>query len=52
MKIVRNISLKDYNTFGIDARARHFVEISNLDDLKEVLQRNRIPGKIDHKRWK
>ncbi len=38
MKIQQNISLKDYNTFGIDAKARFFIEINNINDLKEALQ--------------
>ncbi|WP_422083914.1 UDP-N-acetylmuramate dehydrogenase [Ulvibacterium sp.] len=38
MKIQQNISLKDYNTFGIDAKAKFFIEISNINDLREALQ--------------
>lgn len=38
MLIQHNISLKEYNTFGIDAKAKHFVTIHNLEDLKEALQ--------------
>jgi UDP-N-acetylmuramate dehydrogenase len=37
MNIVKNISLKPYNTFGIDAKAKYFIEIFNEDELKEVL---------------
>jgi UDP-N-acetylmuramate dehydrogenase len=33
MKIQQNISLKSYNTFGIDVYAREFVEVNNLDEL-------------------
>lgn len=33
MKIQQNISLKPYNTFGIDVYAREFVEVNNLDEL-------------------
>lgn len=32
-----NIPLKKYNTFGIAATAKHFVEICNTSDLKEAL---------------
>ncbi|UZH54419.1 UDP-N-acetylmuramate dehydrogenase [Salinimicrobium tongyeongense] len=38
MKILSNISLKPYNTFGIDVKARHFAEVTSLDELREVLK--------------
>ena len=38
MKIERNISLLPYNTFGIDAKARLFIEYYSLDELREVLK--------------
>lgn len=38
MHIKQNISLKPYNTFGIDAKAKSFVSISNLNDLKDILK--------------
>ncbi|MEO0527301.1 MAG: UDP-N-acetylmuramate dehydrogenase [Bacteroidota bacterium] len=41
MKIQQNISLKTYNTFGIDAKAKFFIEINSEDQLKEALQ---LPG--------
>ena len=37
-KIKENISLKPYNTFGLEASARYFVEVSDLQELKEVLK--------------
>ncbi len=37
MNIQENISLKNYNTFGIEASARYFIEISSLSDLREAL---------------
>jgi UDP-N-acetylmuramate dehydrogenase len=37
-KIKENISLKPYNTFGLEATARYFVEVSNLEELKEILK--------------
>ena len=46
MKIQQNISLKLYNTFGIEALARHFVEITTVQNLKEVLQKKNYPDKI------
>ncbi len=46
MKIRHNISLKKYNTFGIEAIASHFVEITTIQNLKEVLQKEGFPKKI------
>ena len=37
MLIEKNVSLKPYNTFGIDAKASTYCNISNLEGLKEVL---------------
>lgn len=36
MQIEQNISLKPYNTFGIDARARHFAKFSSTNELAEL----------------
>ncbi|PWK26222.1 UDP-N-acetylmuramate dehydrogenase [Arcicella aurantiaca] len=38
MTILQNISLKPYNTFGLDATAQFFVEIQSVEELVEVLQ--------------
>ncbi|MCB0592588.1 MAG: UDP-N-acetylmuramate dehydrogenase [Lewinellaceae bacterium] len=38
MKIQENVSLRAYNTFGIEARARHFVEIHSAGELQEALR--------------
>jgi len=46
VKIQHNISLKTYNTFGIEALARHFVEITSVQDLREVLQKENYPNKL------
>jgi UDP-N-acetylmuramate dehydrogenase len=37
-KIEENVSLKGYNTFGIDASARYFCSITNEDELRSLLQ--------------
>lgn len=37
MNIQNNISLKPYNTFGIDVLAKQFVSIHNVEELIEVL---------------
>ena len=40
MTIQKNISLKEYNTFGIAAIAKQFVEVTQLEELRTVLQQN------------
>ncbi|ADQ18772.1 UDP-N-acetylenolpyruvoylglucosamine reductase [Leadbetterella byssophila DSM 17132] len=37
INIKENISLKGYNTFGFDAKARYFCEVQNLEELKEAI---------------
>ena len=37
MQIKENISLKPYNTFGIDVKAAQFVSVTSLTDLKTVV---------------
>lgn len=37
MNLRQNISLKPYNTFGIDAKAKYFSTFSSTKDLKEIL---------------
>ncbi len=37
-QILQNISLKSYNTFGIDCTAKNFVEVKTVDELLEVLE--------------
>jgi len=43
MEIKKNISLKPFNTFGIDVAATSFVEVENTDELKLVLTNNKHP---------
>ena len=38
MQIQQNVSLKPYNTFGLEATARFFVEIESIEELKSILQ--------------
>nr|WP_294774466.1 UDP-N-acetylmuramate dehydrogenase [uncultured Flavobacterium sp.] len=40
MTIQHNISLKKYNTFGIEAKAQQFVAVHTVAELKTVLQEN------------
>jgi UDP-N-acetylmuramate dehydrogenase len=37
LNILQNISLKQYNTFGIDASAQYFVSFSNVDEAQQLL---------------
>lgn len=46
MKIQQQFSLKEYNTFGIDACASHFVEVKSEEELRKVLQLTEFPEKI------
>lgn len=40
MKVFHNFSLKNYNTFGIDVKAKTFISVASLEDLKSVLKKN------------
>ncbi|MEM9077944.1 MAG: UDP-N-acetylmuramate dehydrogenase [Bacteroidota bacterium] len=46
MKVQENISLKDYNTFGIAVTAKSFVEVSTLLQLQKVLELKAYPQKF------
>ncbi|ETN96844.1 UDP-N-acetylmuramate dehydrogenase [Zhouia amylolytica] len=46
MEILKNISLKPYNTFGIDVNAKHFVSVSSEEELITVLKNNNYPKKF------
>lgn len=39
MPFLENISLKPFNSFGIEARARYFSPFASIDDLVHILQR-------------
>ncbi len=39
MRILRNFSLKNYNTFGIDVKAKRFISIENIEDLRNILRK-------------
>lgn len=43
MRIEHNISLRPYNTFGIEAAASHFVPVQELQTLKWALERKDLP---------
>ena len=46
MVIHEHFSLKNYNTFGIDATARYFVEINSIEELHEIIGNKNYPRKI------
>jgi UDP-N-acetylmuramate dehydrogenase len=46
MTIQHNFSLKKYNTFGIEAKARQFVAVHTVAELKTVLQENQNEKKF------
>ena len=41
MTVKENISLLPYNTFGIDVKARLFIEYYSLDELRQVLKEHK-----------
>lgn len=41
MIIQENISLKPYNTFGIDVNAKYFISVSSISELQHVLVNNK-----------
>lgn len=40
MTISHNASLKPYNTFGIDVKAKTLIKVETLEELKQVLKQN------------
>ena len=44
MTVQTNVSLKPYNTFGIDATAKFFVEVSSIEELQDMLQNPEYQG--------
>ena len=41
MRVVSDISLLPYNTFGIDAKAKLFIEYYSLDELRQALKEHK-----------
>lgn len=46
MTIQNNFSLKKYNTFGIEAKAKQFVAVHSIEDLKTILQEHQSEPKF------
>ncbi|MGN6401296.1 MAG: UDP-N-acetylmuramate dehydrogenase [Flavisolibacter sp.] len=42
MKVLENVSLFSYNTFGIDAHAKYFSAFSNVAELEELLNNSKL----------
>lgn len=40
MQIRENISLRQYNTFGIDVRARYFASFARIEEIEKWVERN------------
>jgi len=46
MEIKKDFSLKTFNTFGIDAKAKFFVSVTGVDELRQILIRDEFPIKF------
>lgn len=46
MEFQNNFSLKKYNTFGIEAKAKYFVAVHSISELKAVLVENKSQEKF------
>ena len=46
MEIQTNFSLKNYNTFGIEAKAAQFIAVHTVAELKTVLKENKTTPKF------
>lgn len=42
MEIQKNISLKPFNTFGIDAKAKYFSSFTSIDELQELFSNSKF----------
>ena len=46
MQIQNNFSLKKYNTFGIEAKAKQFVAVHSVEELKQILATHKTEAKF------
>ncbi len=46
MEIQTDFSLKNYNTFGIEAKAKQFVAVHNTTELRTILEQNKSEKKF------
>ncbi|QKG52887.1 UDP-N-acetylmuramate dehydrogenase [Hymenobacter sp. BRD67] len=42
MQLEENVSLRPYNTFGLDVQARYFARFSSVDELRQLLARPEV----------
>ena len=38
----KDTSLLPYNTFGIDVKSKHFIDVKSIDELQAVLNQNQL----------
>ena len=48
MDIEEGVSLRPYNTFGVEAKASHFARVASAGELAELLQQPRVRGLPRH----
>ncbi|KIA99310.1 MULTISPECIES: UDP-N-acetylmuramate dehydrogenase [unclassified Flavobacterium] len=46
MEILSQFSLKNHNTFGIEAKAKQFIAVHSIDELRKVLEENKNQAKF------
>ncbi|RKT00082.1 UDP-N-acetylmuramate dehydrogenase [Flavobacterium sp. 123] len=46
MELLNNFSLKNFNTFGIEAKAKQFVAVQSIQDLRAILEENKSNKKF------
>ena len=46
MEIIKDFSLKNYNTFGIEAKAKKFIAVQTVGELKVILKENKTLKKF------
>ena len=46
MELLANFSLKNHNTFGIEAKAKEFIAVHSIEELRKVLEENAYKKKF------
>jgi len=46
MELLENFSLKNYNTFGIEAKAKEFVAVHSVNELRKIIKENKSKKKF------
>ena len=42
----KDVSLLPYNTFGIDVKSKHFIDVRSTDELQAVLNQNQLEKRL------